>query len=372
MSETLWAITAPVTKLGWSGVDLFFVLSGFLIGGILVDARESEHYYATFYIRRAFRILPLYMVLLFLGFVVVELSSHFGQGAASIPIHPAPWQFYLTFTQNFYFGRHADATAWYLHPTWSLAIEEQFYLTLPLLIRKVNKERLLALSAGMVLFFCALRSLLYWHGTINLMQCYVLPYCRFDSLFIGVTCAMLVRKPALYSHLQKHPELPIGMVIVTGGAFFFMDPNLWSRNPVLHTVGFTIIGLFYASLMMLVLVRPTGVISRALSYGPLMRLGTISYCVYLIHGSVISIVDSLLRHWLNPSEVQAWASTILGTVITLLVAWVSWGIFESRMISLGHTFAYERARTLEPVDRSGGDPAVPTKLTDPVVIYRPK
>lgn len=350
MSETLWAITAPITRLGWSGVDLFFILSGFLIGGILVDARESEHYYVTFYIRRAFRILPLYLVLIFLGFLVVELSSRFGQGAGSIPIYPAPWRFYLTFTQNFYFGRHTETASWYLQPTWSLAIEEQFYLTLPLLIRKVSKERLLALSAGMALFFCALRSFLFWHGTINLMQCYVLPYCRFDSLFIGVTCAMLVRKPTLYSYLQKHPSSAIGIGIVTGGSFLLMDPHLWYRNPLLHTAGFTIIGLFFASLMMLVLVRPASVISRAFSYGPLMRLGTISYCVYLIHGPVLVIVDSLLRRWFNLSEVQVWATTILGAVMTIFVAWVSWAIFESRMIGLGHRFAYERARALEPAD----------------------
>jgi peptidoglycan/LPS O-acetylase OafA/YrhL len=354
MSYTLWAITAPITALGWSGVDLFFILSGFLIGGILVDARESDHYYSTFYIRRAFRILPLYLFLILVGFLLAELGSHGGRAFGSLSIPHAPWWCYLTFTQNFYFGRHTDTT-WFLQPTWSLAIEEQFYLTLPLLIRKVDKVKLLPFSAGMVLFFCALRSWLYWHGTVNATQCYMLPFCRFDSLFIGVSCALLLRDQKWQTRIQKHSSLVIGTVLVTGCSFFCMNHQLWTRNLVLHTVGFTLIGMFFASLMMLVLTRPQGVVSRAFSYGPLMSLGTISYCVYLIHGPVIVVVDSLLRFGLGQSELQLWASTILGSVTTIFVAWASWTTFESRMIALGHRFAYGRARTREPVDIHHGD-----------------
>ncbi len=344
MPETLWAISAPISRLGWSGVDLFFILSGFLIGGILVDARESDHYYSTFYVRRAFRILPLYLFLVLLGFLFAELASPSGK---VLGVYPAPWRYYLTFTQNFYFGRHTESI-WYLQPTWSLAIEEQFYLTLPLLIRKVDKDRLLALSIGMVIFFCILRSLLYWHGSISVMQSYVLPFCRFDSLFIGVACALLLRNQWWHSQIQKHSRFIIGATVVTGCTFFLMDHQLWTKNLLLHTVGFTIIGLFYASLMMLVLIHPQGAVSRAFSYAPLMRLGTISYCVYLIHGPVLTIVDSLLRLRLSLSEVQIWTAAILGAFTTFFVAWVSWTLFESRMIALGHKFAYGRSRTTDP------------------------
>jgi peptidoglycan/LPS O-acetylase OafA/YrhL len=343
MPEFLSAILFPITEVGWSGVDLFFVLSGFLIGGILVDAKESENYYRTFYIRRAFRILPVYLVLLFAGILLMKLELHGLQAMKNVSFPSATWIYYLTFAQNFYFARHTETIS-YLQVTWSLAVEEQFYLTLPVLVRKLSKERLLVVAFGMVLFVCALRSVLYWYGIINTMQVYVLPFFRFDSLFMGVGCALLLRDQKCSSWIQRHPGILIASTILSGCAFCFMDHHLWTRNLLLHTVGFTVIALFYACLMMFVLVRPQGVLSRMFSYMPLIRLGTISYCVYLIHGPVIAIADMLTRVVLGPSEVQMWAATTLAIVMILALAWLSWAVFESRMVALGHQFTYERIK----------------------------
>ncbi len=347
MPDALSAILFPVAELGWSGVDLFFILSGFLIGGILVDAKESVNYYRTFYIRRVFRILPIYLLLVLLGFLLVELGAHASGAMSGISLHPAPWRYYLTFTQNFYFASHSDVLS-YLQITWSLAVEEQFYLTLPLLVRRVDRDKLLAVAVGMVVFFGVLRSVLYWNGYINAMQSYVLPFCRFDSLFIGVACAMLMRNRNLFTRLQKYPRIPAAAAIGLGGVFFFMDHHLWGRSILLHMTGFTIIGLFYAAVMMLVLVHPEGVISRALRYKLLISLGTISYCVYLIHGYVLIVIEHLLRLAVRLSVVEMWAAILLGAAITLLLAQGSWVLFESRMIALGHSFAYERSNTPKP------------------------
>ena len=352
MPDALSAILIPVAGLGWSGVDLFFILSGFLIGGILVDAKESENYYRAFYMRRVFRILPIYLFLVLLGFVLVEIGAHSTGVLSGNPLHPAPWGYYFTFTQNFYFAKHSDVLS-YLQITWSLAIEEQFYLTLPLLVRKVDKNKLLAVAVGMVVFIGVLRSVLYWNGNINAMQAYVLPFCRFDSLFIGVACAMLTRNQSLFPRFQKHRRLLAAVTIVLGAPFFFMDHHLWGRNLLLHTAGFTIIGLFYAGVMMLVLVSPEGALSRAFRYKPLMSLGTISYCVYLIHGYALIIADKLLQLALHLSDVERWAAILVGITTTFLLAQGSWVFFESRMIALGHRFAYERSRTPE----SSADPA---------------
>lgn len=347
MPDWLSAIVLPIAGLGWSGVDLFFVLSGFLIGGILVDARESANYYSTFYIRRAFRILPLYFLLVLIGFLLVEMGAHSSGMMSGLSLHPVPWRYYLTFTQNFYFSAHSEVGI-YLQVTWSLAVEEQFYLTLPLLVRKINVDKLLAVAVGMVIFFGLLRSLLYWHGSINAMQSYMLPFCRFDSLFIGVACALLIRKKSLYHWLEKHPWPLIAATALSGGAFFFMDHYLWSRNLFLHTAGFTIIGLFYACVMMWLLLYPQSALSRALCYKPLMHLGVVSYCVYLIHGDILIIADSLTRRVLEPSDAQLSAAAVLGAVMIVLASWASWVLFESRMINIGHKFAYERNKTPEP------------------------
>src|SRR5260370_9923392 len=112
MTEFLSAILFTITEVGWSGVDLFFVLSGFLIGGILVDAKESENYYRTFYIRRAFRILPVYLVLLFAGILLMKLELHGLQAMNNVSFPPATWLYYLTFTQNFYFPSHTETISY--------------------------------------------------------------------------------------------------------------------------------------------------------------------------------------------------------------------------------------------------------------------
>ena len=344
MPDALSAVLIPFAGLGWSGVDLFFILSGFLIGGILVNAKESPNYYRTFYIRRVFRILPVYLFLVLLGFILTALAAHSTGAMSNLSLHPAPWWYYLTFTQNFYFAKHSDVLS-YLQITWSLAVEEQFYLTLPFLVRKIDKNKLLAVAVGMVVFFGALRSFLYWHGSINAMQSYVLPFCRFDSLFIGVACAMLVRNENLFVRLQKHPRILAAVSLALGAVFFLMDHHLWGKNLFLHTAGFTLIGLFYASLMMLVLIRPAGVLSRAVQFKPLMSLGTISYCVYLIHGYTLILTDHFLQMALPVSDSEIWLAILLGAAMTFLLAQGSWVWFESRMIALGHRFTYERNRT---------------------------
>jgi peptidoglycan/LPS O-acetylase OafA/YrhL len=347
MPDALSAILNPVLELGWSGVDLFFVLSGFLIGGILVDARSSANYYRTFYIRRAFRILPLYSLLVLVGFLLLEPRAHGGETMRGILLHPAPWRYYLTFTQNFYVAKHSDIII-FLPITWSLAVEEQFYLTLPLLVRKVDRDKLLIVVIAIMIFIVALRSGLYWNGYINAMQSYVLPFCRFDSLLIGVACALLVRNQRAYCWLQNHSRLLIAATLLLGSCFFFMDHHLWTRNLFLHAAGFTIIGMFYASVMMLVLIHPQGSLARALCYKPLMRLGIVSYCVYLTHGLMAAITDQLLRLAFNLSSVEIWAAIVFGAGLTVLLAEGSWILFESRMIALGHRFTYERNRTPEP------------------------
>jgi peptidoglycan/LPS O-acetylase OafA/YrhL len=136
-------------KLSWSGVDLFFVLSGFLIGGILLDARESPRYFQTFYIRRAYRILPLYAVITTI-FLFHHLPFHFlpGRLGAFSPL-TIPWFSYLTFTQNFWMGPLGCGLP-AMAVTWSLAVEEQFYLTVPWVIRKVRGNLLVFVMIAVV------------------------------------------------------------------------------------------------------------------------------------------------------------------------------------------------------------------------------
>src|SRR5579862_7509574 len=134
----LGAIIRDVFPLSWSGVDLFFVLSGFLIGGILMDHRDSTDYFKTFYIRRACRILPIYFIWIILFFSIAWLfSSHASSGWYAeefrrIP-HLPDWRYFF-FLQNFNMATTNDFGPVWTGITWSLCIEEQFYLLMPLII----------------------------------------------------------------------------------------------------------------------------------------------------------------------------------------------------------------------------------------------
>src|ERR1700730_12028781 len=126
-------ISGPM-NLGWSGVDLFFVLSGFLIGGILLDARQSANYFRVFYTRRFFRIIPIYYVFLL---IVLGLSSLGTFGLTSdfswMFVWRLPWLPQFLFLQNFWMALINNFGAQGLGVTWSLAVEEQFYVTIPAL-----------------------------------------------------------------------------------------------------------------------------------------------------------------------------------------------------------------------------------------------
>src|SRR5579859_2743785 len=132
----------------WSGVDLFFILSGFLIGGILLGSRQSPRYFSTFYMRRVHRILPVYYgwillyVLIFGGIRLLTPNSGIVNATDLLPV-----PYYALFLQNSFGGFTPLEWKWFA-VTWSLAVEEQFYLFAPLLVRWISESRLIILIVG--------------------------------------------------------------------------------------------------------------------------------------------------------------------------------------------------------------------------------
>src|ERR1700687_2454964 len=188
-SPVLPGFLSVAGRLTWSGVDLFFVLSGFLIGGILLNARESPNYFKAFYVRRAYRILPIYAATLAAFWLIRALSHVDYSDNVSLQwlfSRAFPWYFYATLTQNIsmsYYG--ALGPAW-LGATWSLAVEEQFYLTLPFLIKYVKPRRLRYLLGIVILFAPVFRTLLRLFVTHGEVGTYVLMPSRADALMLGV------------------------------------------------------------------------------------------------------------------------------------------------------------------------------------------
>lgn len=334
-------VAIRVGLLTWSGVDLFFVLSGFLIGGILIDARDSSNYFKTFYVRRAFRILPIYLLLVVVYLLVWNLASGQKAGLREMLGSPMPWYLYFTFTQNFWLAHH-DWNSVYLPLTWSLAVEEQFYLVLPLIVRVLPRQLLLSAAVILALGSTISRSLLYLHyGPFWGTAAYTLIFSRADALMVGVICAVLLRDPRLKELVRRKRWATEVSCAIFGFGVAVLISRGWGMGTMpMCTLGFTCLALFYASILMLVVITPKGFLSRAFRTRWLMWLGTISYGLYLFHGITIGIVAPVLHYRSAAASWPRVAAAIIALIAALCLAHLSWNHFESKLVQLGHQFIY--------------------------------
>jgi peptidoglycan/LPS O-acetylase OafA/YrhL len=328
-------------RLAWSGVDLFFVLSGFLIGGILLDERSSPRYFATFYIRRAFRILPLYYLALALfSLRFLPLQQVFGHAFKLSP-NPVPWISYLTFTQNIAMALVGGLGAVPMAATWSLAVEEQFYLTIPWIIRKIARPNLAWILVSVIVLAPLLRTALYLFFRHGGFAAYVLMPCRADALCLGVFCALLVRTPRWSKLLLAHRKslyvatgfLFLGLVALTFRGYEF---SAW-----MLTIGYSWLGLFYSGCLLIAITARSGIAQCILCNRLLMRLGVLAYCIYLLHLPLIEASRRLLGlHWNYASTAIQLIGGLAGIVLTIAIAGVSWNLLEKPLLRRGHAYKY--------------------------------
>jgi peptidoglycan/LPS O-acetylase OafA/YrhL len=259
-----------MTKVGIIGVDLFFVLSGYLIGGILVGNRGKAGYFQTFYARRFFRIQPLYFILL----MVCLLA-----GALDQPL----WH-YLLFIQNVGYAEngYAPHNGWpvILVPTWSLAIEEQFYLLLPLLVWATRLERLprvlwiLVFGAPVArAFFPSAVSMTPYAALLAILEC-------LDSLIGGVLLAYYMWLPQNARRKKDWLVRGLAFIAFSGGVSWLAH----SSDPFASAF----ITAMFTALLVLALRIPARV---PLLLQPLRFMGLGAYSIYLLHLPVLSVVS---------------------------------------------------------------------------------
>src|SRR6266480_5667042 len=193
---TLASHVQRLTIMGWTGVDLFFVLSGFLIGGILMDVRSSPSYFKTFYYRRFFRIVPIYYLWIILYVALILIAGHAITRLSNSGIRP-PLDFgifsYFLFLQNVFPVMFSGlAGAWFGH-LWSLAVEEQFYFVAPLVVRFTAERYLKWILVVVILCVPLLRLFLSRVLNVQALQITGLMFCRADALAIGMLAATLTR-----------------------------------------------------------------------------------------------------------------------------------------------------------------------------------
>jgi len=331
-----------VGALGWAGVDLFFVLSGFLITGILLDTRGRGRYFSSFYARRTLRIFPLYYLIVFLAFVVLPQFPWLHQ--LLVGSHDGEQWPYWTYLVNFEIARENDFQHGVLDVTWSLAIEEQFYLIWAVVVWALSPRWLGALCGAIMLAAPLARTAALAAGA-SPIDVYVLPHFRADALATGALLAWLWRRGALARLDRLSPWITIGAV-AAAVAFAIADQTAWWWGTSTQRLGYSSFALAGAGLVTAAITRtPSSMWPRALSAGWLRSFGKHSYCLYLIHLPVMRLVRTLV---LPPEHFGAFGAPwvgqllfyVLATTPAFAIAWLSWRLYEAPILRLKNRFAY--------------------------------
>ena len=314
-------------KTGWIGVELFFVLSGFLITRILRGTRKDHHYWASFYAKRCARIAPPLLLVLATAAV---LAPHI------------PWKGFAAYA--LFFGDVADARHSYylgaLSPLWSLAVEEHYYLVWPVLVRAMSYRRLVITACGILLLAPFARFLIGPHtveGTI-----YFLTPFRLDSIALGSLLALLCEHQPAVALLERISGY--GAAIFTGAYFLtaWTVPTFDRRadSPVFNLIGYSLVAVscFFVVAWTLHLKEGSRA-ERALSWSPLVYMGRVSYSMYLFQPIITSAVRTLLHIPAGGKGIRSeWALMPLNLALTVALAAVIYRFVETPSIAAGSRF----------------------------------
>ena len=328
-----------------SGVDLFFVLSGFLIGGILMDTRQSPRYFSVFYVRRATRLLPLYYLTLTSYAVCRWLFSDSALVSGRL-FHPSiPLWPYLLHLQNFAMAVfHTGGPGW-LAATWSLAVEEQFYLLISILTRAISPQSLWNVcwvAWGLSLLFRMANFQYHWIYSVGSL---VLLPMRFDALAMGIIVAYAIRYEFEFLKRWRNwwAMLTLGFAQVWLFTCTHFFPWRW-LCPSFQSV------FFGLTLLCLVLFSKSR-LSKCFSFDGLRAIGKMSYSIYLLHPIILFLVFRVY----NGADASLDSARDLVPLSTALVlVWVagicSWNLVEKPFLRFGRHFQYSEVLTRKTFD----------------------
>jgi peptidoglycan/LPS O-acetylase OafA/YrhL len=333
-----------VTNYGSYGVELFFVLSGFLITGILYDARNEPYYFRNFYMRRLLRIFPLYYGVLALVFFVAPLISLLRGPTLDYLVERQGWAW--LYAVNIYIAEHGEWSFSYLDHFWSLAIEEHFYLFWPLVVFALARRPRALIAMSLAIALCAMLARL----TGSLMglpwwTTYTLTPFRLDGLALGGFIAVTARQPGGLERLGR--ALPLTAATIGGLlAATFVWTRLVSREELelILPVRAALILLLLACLLVWALIAPErSSASRFFRSRFMVFLGTYSYGLYVYHHFIsyylaANRTDLGLASRFGSHLVAVTLQAALGISASLALAYLSYEHYEKRFLRMKRLF----------------------------------
>jgi peptidoglycan/LPS O-acetylase OafA/YrhL len=331
----------PFIRFGFLGVPIFFVLSGFLIGGILLDLKDKQRpgfglgaKLKTFYIRRALRIFPVYYLFIAILALLLALSGRPDPVATdSFFWHLA----YLTNFRSFFAGMDHIRQGHF----WSLAVEEHFYLLAPLVVLLAKPRTLVGLLTLVITAVAAARWSIYAAGSAR--DFWVLSPMQFDLLGLGIATAIIERKGRF---LGIDARILRWLGIAGAGFFVLFIRRYYLGRPGIGiwyaTFGPLSLGVVTAALVLTLWQRPSWLVSRFFGLRPFAYFGQISYGLYLFHPNCLGWTT---RYFGNYNLTNAF----IGLAVTLGVAMLSWHAFEKPINNLKNRFNYAGRRQVQAI-----------------------
>jgi peptidoglycan/LPS O-acetylase OafA/YrhL len=331
------------------GVNLFFVLSGFLITGILLDTLTVPHYFKIFYARRALRIFPLYYGVLFV-LLLLTRPLHFVWSG---------WQYYsLTYTSNLALWRsHTPLNLGFfnINHFWSLQVEEQFYLLWPLVVYRVRRPETLvrislagcAVVLGIRIFLFAMRT---HPGFDNVYLPYSPTFSCVDNILFGCGLCALLRTRWRSNTLRFAPHVAAAssailiFAAILNHGLDWIEPVSPLMRAFIPTLGFSLIGIACSALVAIVL-QPGA--TQTLFRNRILRFfGKYSYGIYVFHYSIAGLLQVPMRSFLDThlhsKVLSVITEAVTAGVLSVLVALLSYHLYEIQFLRLKRFFAYNR------------------------------
>ena len=320
-----------VAGIGWSGVDIFFVLSGFLITGILYESKRDDHYFRDFYMRRTLRIVPLYLLVVF---CCTSVFPHFAATQGSSPTANR-WMFWLYLSNVLVAFRGAISVGW-LGPLWSLAVEEHFYLIWPTIILLCSRRSAMRVCLGCVVLANVVRLSFLLHH--NLLGPYVFTLSRIDELALGGLVALALKGNGGVSELRVAARWAL-LVAAPATLTLFVWRHGVILDPIMLGLGLPVVGALSTACLTLAVLPGTAAPWKAfLETGLLRRFGRYSYGLYMLHMPVWELLHQHHLMFQGRSRLLDVMNLVLGIGVSYGLAVLVFQYFEKPFLRLKRFF----------------------------------